>query len=103
MVVYHVYVVCRIPLSLGTPRAASMRAAIAAAAKASCTSGVPFCEACRNMEKLGKQNREALLRVPPCTWVWKAPAPQKKRALETPAPRGTSPRVRRSSACSDVL
>ena len=37
------------------------------------------------MEKLGKQNGEAHLRVPPCIWVRKAPAPRKKRALETPA------------------
>ena len=31
---YHVHVVCRIPLSLGTLRAASMRASSAAAAEA---------------------------------------------------------------------
>ena len=62
---YHVYVVYRIPLSKGTPRAASMRAASAAAAKASGASEAPFCEACRNMEKHGKQNGEARLRVPP--------------------------------------
>ena len=37
------------------------------------------------MQKLGKQNGEAHLRVPPCTWVRKAPAPRKRRALETPA------------------
>ena len=80
---YHVYVEYRIPLSLGTPQAASMRAASAAAAKASGASEAPFCEACRNMEMLGKQNGDAHLRVPPCTWVRKAP--RKKCALETGA------------------
>ena len=69
----------------GTDRAASMRAASAAAAKALGASEAPLCKACRNMEKLGKKNGEAHLRVPPCTWVRMAPAPRKKRALETPA------------------
>ena len=54
----HVHVENRTPLSLGTPRAASMRAASAAAAKASGASEAPFCEACRKVEKLGKQNAE---------------------------------------------
>ena len=45
-----------------------MRAASADAAKASGASEAPFCKACRNMEKLGKQNGEAHLRVPPCIW-----------------------------------
>ena len=73
-----------------------MRAESAAAAKASGASEESFCKACRNMEKLGKQNGEAHLREPPCAWVRKAPWSKKKRALETPAPRGMSPRVRRS-------
>ena len=60
---YHVHVEYRIPLSLGTPRSASMRAASAASAKASGASEAPFCKACRNMEKLGKQNGEAHPRV----------------------------------------
>ena len=68
----------------GTPRAASVRAASAAAAKAPGASEAPLCKACCNMEKLGKKNGEAHLRVPPCTWVRKAPAPRKKRALKTP-------------------
>ena len=77
-----------------------MRAKRAAAAKASGASAAPFCEACRNMEKLGKQNGEAHLRVPPCTWVRKAPTPRKKRALETPAAAasGTSGDVAESEA-----
>ena len=60
----------------------------------------PFCEACRNMEKIGKQNGEAHLRVPPCTWVRKAPWPRKKRALETPvaAASGTTGDVAESEA-----
>ena len=37
---------------------ASMRAESAAAAKASGASEAPFCKACPNMEKLGKQNEE---------------------------------------------
>ena len=37
------------------------------------------------MEKIGKQNGEAHLQVLPCTCVRKAPAPKKKRLLETPA------------------
>ena len=84
-----------------------MRAASAAAAKASGASEAPFCKACRNMEKLGKQNGEAHLPVPPCAWVRKAPWPRKKRALETPvaAASGTTGDVAESgaSACSDVL
>ena len=48
-------------------------------------SEAPFCNACRNMEKLGNQNGEAHLRVPPCAWVRMAPAPRKRRALETAA------------------
>ena len=44
----HVHVENRTPLSLGAPRAASMRAASAAAAKASGASEAPFCKACRN-------------------------------------------------------
>ena len=63
-----------------------MRAASAAAAKASGASEAPFCKACRNME-----NGEAHLRVPPCAWVRKAPAPRKKRALETPAAVASGP------------
>ena len=37
-----------------------------------------------NVEKAGHQNGKAHLRVPPCTWVRKTPAPRKKRAAETP-------------------
>ena len=80
---YHEYVEYRIPSSLGTPRAASMRAASAAAASASGASEAPFCKACRNMEKLGKQNGDAHLRVPPCTWVRKAPAQEEARMRYT--------------------
>ena len=58
-----------------------MRAS-AAAAKASGASEAPFCKACRNMEKLGKQNGEAHLRVPPCTWVRKAPALEEARTRD---------------------
>ena len=54
----HVHVENRTPLSLSTPRAALMRVASAAAAKASGASEEPFCEARRKMEKLGKQNAE---------------------------------------------
>ena len=88
VVVYHVHVENRIPLSLGVPLVSSMRAA-SAAAKASGASAAPFCKACCNMEKLGKQNGEAHPRVPPCTWVRKAPAPRKKtRPLRRPAATG---------------
>ena len=61
----------RKPLSLGTPLAEPAKAA-------------PFCKACRNVAKLGNQNGQAHLRVWPCTWVRKAPAPRKKRAADTP-------------------
>ena len=44
----------------------------------------PFCHACWNVGNLGHQNGKAHLRVPPCTWVRKTPAPRKKRAAETP-------------------
>ena len=44
----------------------------------------PFCQACRNVEKVGHQNGKAHLRVPPCAWVRKTPASRKKRAAETP-------------------
>ena len=99
---YHVYVENRTPLSLSTLRAASMRAASSAAAKASGASEALYCKACRNFAKLGKQNGEARPRVPPCTWVRKAPTPRKKCALETRAATASgstgdvSPRVRRS-------
>ena len=82
---YHVHVEYRITLSLCAPRTVSVKASSAAAAKASGAPEAPFCKACRNMEKIGKQNGEAHLRVPPCCWARKAPAPRKKRALETPA------------------
>ena len=55
----------RKPLSLGAPVAEPAKAA-------------PFCKACWNVERLGNQNDQAHLRVWPCTWVRKAPAPRKK-------------------------
>ena len=60
----------RKPLSLGAPVAEPAKAAP--------------CKACRNVERLGNQNGQAHLRVWPCTWVRKAPAPRKKRAADTP-------------------
>ena len=38
---------------------------------------------CRNVEKVGNQSGQAHLRGWRCTWVRKAPAPRKKREIET--------------------
>jgi hypothetical protein len=42
------------------------------------------CKACYFFALVGNQNGNAHLRVAPCTWVRKSPAPRKKRALEVP-------------------
>ena len=76
------------------------KALSAAAAKASSAPEAPFCKACHNMEKIGKQNGEAHLRVPPCYLVRKAPAHSRHSPHRPVAPRGslpiTLPRARRS-------
>ena len=42
----------------------------------------PGCKACRSVERLGNQNGNAHLRVWPCTWVRKTPAPSGRRAAK---------------------
>ena len=61
-------------------------ALVARSAKARSTAvqEASFCKACRNVEKVGNRNGQAHQRVWPCTWVTKAPAPRKTRAIETP-------------------
>ena len=43
----------------------------------------PFCKACRYVERVENENGAAHLRVWPCIWTRKVPAPRKKR-LKTP-------------------
>ena len=53
-------------------------------ARSTAVQEAPFCQACRNVEKVGHLNGNAHLQVWPCTRVRKTPARRKKRAAETP-------------------